>query len=293
MEFFEIADIVDAAFVYDVNKRYMWVCLLIAACCYAALYVFKSIALYTIARREGFGRKWMAFVPIFSTYYIGVVSERNTIVRTKAKNISFAAALVELVFVALSIVATVSKFIIFNGGYAEPVYDTVVLFGVTVEQLVGYNPVNLPVELNWVWWFAMNAQNYLLYLIEVAFIILNVFILIAFFRTYSPSRYLLFSILGMLFPISAVFMFAVRNNRATNYLDYVREQQQRQYRMYQEYMRGNMRGNGQNYYGGYQNDPYAGQQNATPPEDPFGGLGADGRGSDGNAGGDPFDEFKN
>ncbi|MDE6373833.1 MAG: hypothetical protein K2L72_04965 [Clostridia bacterium] len=297
MEFFAIADIIETAFVYDVYKKYYWAVLAVAGCCFAVLYVFKSIALYAVACRGGFKNKWMAFVPFFNTYYIGVVSDKNNVFRAKAKYVSLAAALVELVFSALSVVVIISKFIIFKGGYAAPEYGTIVYFGTTFETLNGYTPVNLPVELNWAWWFAMNALSYLLYWIELMFVVLNVFVLVAFFRTYSPSRYVLFAILSVLFPLSGVFMFAVRNNPAKNYVDYLREQQQRQYRMYQEYMRGNMNGmnmNGMNgqYYGGYQGDPYAGQQRNTPPEDPFGGLGSNGGGSEGK-GGDPFDEFKN
>lgn len=294
MEFFEIADILEAALISDVYKKFYWAVLAVAGCCFAVLFVFKSIALYTVAVRGGFKNKWMAFLPFFNTYYIGVVSDKNNVFRAKAKYISLAAALVELVFSALSIVVIVSKFIIFKGGYAAPEYGTIVYFGTTFDTLNGYTPVNLPAELNWAWWFAMNAHSYLLYWTELILIILNVFLLVAFFRTYSPSKYVLFAILSVLFPIGGVFMFIVRNNPATNYMDYLREQQQRQYRMYQEYMRGNMNGmnfNGQ-YYGGYQGDPYAGQRQNNPPEDPFGGLGSDGNGSHGS-GGDPFDEFKN
>ena len=299
MEFFEFANIVETAFITDVYKRYLWAYLLIAGCCYAILHVFKAVALYTIANREGFKNKWMAFIPFFSTYYVGVVAEKNSVFKAKARHISLAAALVEIVFCSLSAVYYVAAFAIFNGGYAAPQYTTGVAMGGTYEIPNGtYNPVNLPANLNWAWWITMNMRNYITGWIEVAYLILNVFVLSAFFRTYSSSRYLLFTILCVIFPVTGIVMFAVRNNKGRNYIEYVREQQQRQYRMYQDYMRGQMNGQGGygnygNYgnYGGGQNDPYAQQRRTNPPEDPFGGLGASG--SNGRGGEDPFNDFKN
>ncbi|MDE7380061.1 MAG: hypothetical protein K2N14_03310 [Clostridia bacterium] len=285
MEFLEFADIAEAFFIFDVYKRYLWVYLFIGGGCFAVLHIFKAIALYTIAKNEGFKNKWMAFIPFFSTYYVGVVSDKNNVFKTKAKTLSLAAAMVEAVACALSAVYYVAAFAIFKGGYAEPQYTTGITVGGTYEIPNGlYDAVNLPESLNWAWWIAMYFPSYVTSWLEVAYKILNVFVLISFFRTYAPSRHILFSILCLIFPITGIIMFAVRNNRGRNYFDYLREQQQRQYRMYQDYMRGQM--NGQNgYYGGMQGDPYSQQQHREmPPEDPFGGLG--------ESGNDPFDQFK-
>lgn len=300
MEFFEIASIAEAAFLNDVYKRYLWAYLLIAGLVFAILYVFKSVALFTIARREGYKNVWMAFVPFVNTYYVGVLSDKNKMYGANPKYISLAAAIVEAVYVALGILLYVAKFLIFKGGYAAPEYGTLVLTGGTVEIPNGnYNPVNLPENLNWAWWVFSHLQDYIMYWVQLAYIILNAFVLISFFRTYASSRYILFAILCVLFPVTGIVMFAVRNNKGKNYVDYIREQQQRQYRMYQEYMRGGQGGpnggqygQGGSYYGG-NTDPYAQQKQNTPPEDPFGGFGASG-GSEQNGGsGDPFDEFKN
>ena len=307
MEFFETADLVEMLFFNDVYKRYLWVYLLVAGLVFAMLYVFKAVALYTIAKREGYKHEWMAFVPLFNTYYVGVVSDKNKIYNAKPKYISLAAALVETAYVALGVLYYVAKFLIFKGGYAAPEYGTFVLANGTVEIPNGsYNAVNLPESLNWAWWVLCNLQNYVMYWVQLALIILNVFLLITFFRTYASSRYLLFSILCVIFPVTGIVMFAVRNNAGKNYAEYIREQRQRQYRMYQEYMRNNQYGQGGqfgpggpygqggSYYGGNP-DPYAQQRQNTPPDDPFGGLGADSSNQSGNSGGssDPFDDLNN
>lgn len=306
MEFFETADLAELLFFTDVYKQYMWAYLLIAGLVFAILYVFKAVALYTIAKREGYKNSWMAFVPLVNTYYVGVVSDKNKIYGAKPQYISLAAALVETAYVALGILYYVAKFLIFKGGYAAPEYGTFVLAGGTTMEIPNgnYNPVNLPENLDWAWWVLSHLQDYIMYWVQLALIILNVFLLITFFRTYASSRYLLFSILCVIFPVTGIVMFAVRNNKGQNYAEYVREQRQRQYRMYQDYMRnsqggqfgpGGPYGQGGSYYGG-NTDPYAQQRQNTPPEDPFGGLGASGGSSEsGNqdGGADPFDDLKN
>lgn len=295
MEFFEIASIVEIAFMSDTLKRYLWAYLVIGGCLYALLYALQAAALYTIAKRGGYKKKWFAFVPFLNTYYIGVVSDKNNVFRTKAKNVSLIAAIIEGVYCILGILYYVAMYLIFNGGYAEPIYETLV-YGTQFEVLAGYE-LNLPDNLAWAGWVFSHLQDYVLYWVQLVYVILKVFLLVAFFRTYSAQRYVLFTVLSVLFPIAPIFMFAVRNNRGMNYVEYIRGQQQRQYRMYQEYMRNSGQGgfdgqNGANYGG----NPYNNQRPSAPPDDPFGGLGSDGRNSGGGQSGssdDPFDEFKN
>lgn len=304
MEFFEIVGIAELAFMSDVYKNYFWAYFVIGGCLFAVLYIFQAIALYTIAKREGFKNKWFAFVPFLNTYYIGVVSDKNNVFRAKAKTISLIAAIAEAAYCALSILYYVAESIIFKGGYAQPIYRTMV-YGTEFEVLTGYE-LYLPDNLFWAGWIYSNMQDFILYWFELVTLILKMFVYVAFFRTYASPRYVLFSILSALFPLGGVFMFAVRNNRGKNYMQYIREQQQKQYRMYQEYMRSNGGdGNGANYGG--QNDPYSQGRPQNPPDDPFGGLGTDGgkdggkngNGSyNGNSGGksgnvppDPFDDF--
>ena len=304
MEFFEIARIAEMAFFNDVYKRNLWAYLTIAGAVFAILYVMQSVALYTIAKREGFKNCWMAFVPFVSTYYIGVVSVKN---RANAKYIALGAAAAETVYVVLGILYYVAMYLIFKGGYAQPKYDDMmVTMSGSIQILSGYTSSNLPQELNWAWWVFCNLQEYVMYWVQLVYIILLVFVLVAFFRTYASPRYVLFSLFSVIFPLKSIFMFVVRKNKGKNYVDYLREQQQKQYRMYQEYMRNNgMNGNGMNgyngqggmNYGGYNGDPYSQQPRSNPPEDPFGGLGAQNgqsnQRSDGGSSSDPFDEFKN
>lgn len=296
MELFELMNLAEISFAtIDVNKHYLWACLLFAVCGYAIFYIFQSIGLYTIAKNNGFNKRWMAFVPFLNTYYIGVVSEKNKVFKAQAKHVALAAAIVEFIYVAVCMLYYISVFLIFSGGYAKPIYSSGIVWGEVVEHLSGYEAVNLPEELNWAWWVFAYAQNYIAYFIQIAYVILNMFVLVSFFRTYASSRYVLFSLLCVFFPIKGIIIFAVRNNRGRNYFDFIREQRQRQYAMYQEYMRNG--GQGGNYNpNGYGGNPYAQQQRPAPPEDPFGGLGEKEHNNGGDAAerhgsDDPFDNL--
>ena len=297
MEFFKYARIAEQIFYKDILKDYRWAYFVIAGCCFTLVYVFEAVALFTIAKREGFKNKWMAFVPILNTYYIGVVSEKNNILRFKAKHVALAAAVIEAVYIALNIFYYVAMAIIFKGGYAEPVYDIRYIGPYEVEVLTGYTQVtNFPLELQWAWWVFANIQNFVIYWVQLVYVILNVFVMIAFFRTYASQRYTLFSVLCILLPVKGIVMFAVRNNRAQNYIDYIKQMQQRRYYMYREYMRNNPPPQGG--YGNVPPPPQGGMYNAPNgseqsqggrPDDPFGGLGEERKGQDN----DPFDEFNN
>lgn len=294
MEFFEFASIAEAAFVNDPYKQQLWAYLLIGAFCYALVYIFEAVALYTIAKRDGYKNRWMAFVPVLNTFYIGVVSKKNL----KGMYFPIIAAAAEGVYIILYIIYYIALALIFGGGYAAPIYESVMSY----DMIVGYTQVNLPASLNWAWWVFANLENYVIYWVQLLYIVSNMFLLVAFFRTYSSPRYILFSIVSVLFPVKGIFMFVVRNNAGKNYGQYLNEQRQRQYNMYQEYMRQNggyQNGqnynggyqNGQNYNGGYQNGGY---QNGGSPDDPFDGLGGNG-GSGGasgsSSGGSPDDPF--
>lgn len=306
MEFFEFASAVEAMFVFDPLKNYLWAYLAIGALGFAVFYIFETIALYTIAVKNGNKHKWMAFIPVLNTYYIGVLSEKNKVYnRVKPATLSAIMAALEAVCITLGVLYYVATFKIFKGGYAEAVYTPIAYMGTTMDVLEGYKKVDgFPVELEWAWWMAMRMPSVLQSWFDLAYTVIGIFVLVAFFRTYSSTRYFIFVIFSILFPIKGVFMFAVRNNAAKNYGEYLREQQQARYRMYQQY-RQNGTGYGPNGYGpngygpngygpnGYGNgDPFGQNGQNVPPEDPFGGLGSNGtdnrRGRGNGADDDPF-----
>ncbi len=303
MEFIDFANIAQSATALITNDpyyTYYWVALLVAGVAFLAFFALEAVALFTIAKRNGFKNKWMAFVPFLNTYYIGVLSEKNRTFGTKTKYVSLALAIVELIGVALGIAYSVAVIQLFATPYIkavpEPFYNTA---GEIVGSLfVGkYEVENLPSSLNWAWWLFNAYNGYFSSIINLVFIVLSVFVLSAFFRTYSPRNYMIFTIFSVLLPIKAIFMICLKNNKATNYVEYMREMQKRQYDAYQQYMRNNggynNGGYNNGYGGGYNNGGYgAGQGQAGKPEDPFGGLGEQPENKSNPSDDDPFGDLK-
>ncbi len=287
MDFFEYASIAE----YFVGTNNRWVMYLVGGLCFLIVFVFQAVALYTIAKKAGYKNKWMAFIPFFNTYYIGVCAQKNKCFNViNAKAIGAVAAVFEFVLVAAYIVYHVGCSLVMP--YAVPTEQTsmgIVYYVYTLESV--------PAHLNWAAW-CYNYLDTVLGFVELIYLLVNVALLICFFQTYASRRYILFAITSVIFPISGILFFIVRNNKGVNYRDYVRAEQARQYRMYQQYQQYYHQQQQQNYdRNPYERNPYENPpegnsaQRQTPPDDPFGGLGADG-GSDKNSG-SPFDDFKN
>lgn len=281
------------------EKRFIWAYLLIGALCFAIVYVFQSVALFIIARRENCAHRWMAFVPILNTYYIGVVSQKNKIFNKNPKYFAIAAACVEFVYAVLSILVYVSEYLLFSGGYPEPIYELFTYGNSQLNVLTGYDLSAVPQRLQWAANVFTVIPDYVLSWMGLVSLVLNVFVLMSFFQTYACRHYVLFTLFSVIFPIKGIFMFAVKGNKGMNYREYIQEQQRKRYQAYQEYMSKNGQG-GYNYnpYQGGENggNPYQGSAYGTPKtEDPFEGMGdsekqppkdGDGGGSD-----DPFEGF--
>lgn len=303
MEFFDFANVIQslvAVITDDPYYTYYWACLIVGAVAYLVFYSLEAVALYTIAKNNGYKNKWMAFVPFFNTYYIGALSKKNKTFGTQTKYFSLAMALLEFVCVGLGVLNAVAIMLLFEGNYVnavpEPFYNT--SGEIVAHVFTGKYEVldSLPASLNWAWWVFNYMSSYILNTLDLAYLVLSVFVLSAFFRSYSPRNYMIFTIFSIIFPIKAIFMICLKNNRETNYVEYMRERQKRQYDAYQAYMR-NM--NNGNYNGGYgnpngNNGNYNGgnPQSGSAPEDPFGGLGAQSGNNNSTPPEDPFDDIK-
>lgn len=262
----------------------LWVQLLVGGLCFAIVFVFEAIALFTIASRAGYKNKWMAFVPFLNTYYIGVCAQKNKFYNIDPKKIGIAAAVFEFVLCALFIVYLVACQIITSSDVIPT--ETTDWLGTYF-----YYPLEaVPADLKWAAWMYDYMQEYILSVLQLLFLLVQISLLISFYQTYACRRYVLFTITSILFPIQGILFFVVRNNTGVNYKEFVRAEQARQYQMYQQYYQ-------QNPYNRnpYDRNPYDGTppnaggngQNNTP-EDPFGDLG----GTNGSHSGDsPFDDF--
>lgn len=300
MDFFSIADSVQTIIGLIADDHYYekyWLSLTIAGICFVALFALEAAALFIIAGKNGYKNRWMAFVPFFNTYYIGVLASKNKTFKKDTKYFALAMAIAEVIITVIGVLSIVAVFKLFSPynvemGYISAKYEPYRnLEGEIVDYffLGNYTVNNLPENLNWALW-VFNYISDVSYAIDLIYIVLAVFVLSAFFRSYSPKNYLVFTIFSVLLPIKSIFMIAIRDNKETSYVDYMKEVQRRRYNAYQEYMRSNASRPPFNGYGGY-NEANAPRRDATPPEDPFGDLGKSSNVDNGQSD-DPFGDLK-
>ena len=288
MDFFEYASFA------DMFAASAWIQYLIGGLCFAIVFIFEAIALFTIATRNGYKNRWMAFVPFFNTYYIGVCAQKNKFYNLSAKTIGLIVAIFEFVLVALNIFDIVTANVLYSKGYLLKDVETT-YFG-TIETYVVSNDV--PDNMKWAAWVYNYMDAYILRILNIVYLIMEVILLICFFQTYACRRYVIFAITSVLFPIMGILFFIVRNNKGVNYKDFIRAEQARQYQQYQQYRQQNYNNNpyNQNYNQNpynrnpYNNPPPSGGS-GTDPFDEFGGSGNGNGSSGGNPANDPFEDF--
>ena len=283
MDFFEYKSIA------ELFSPTNWVQYSIGGLCFAIVFIFEAIALYTIATKNGYKNRWMAFVPFLNTYYIGVCAQKNKFYNINAKTISLIAAIFEFVLVALYIFDEIAFNILKNGGYLYTDIDTTSFWSFETYILSD----DVPNNLQWAVWVCNYMYSYIIRILDIVYIVAEVILLICFFQTYACRRYVLFSITSILFPIMGILFFIVRNNKAINYKDYVRAEQARQYQQYQQYRQQNNNNpyNQNNNQNPYNRNPYNNPpQNGGSGADPFDEFGGDGStNSDSQI--DPFEDF--
>ena len=294
MDFFEYASVA-AMFVNT-----LWVQLLVGAVSFAIVFVFQAIALYTIARREGYKNKWMAFIPFANTYYIGVCAQKNKFHNIDARTLGLITAVFEFLLFAFYILYYVACYLVIDYEIATETTTTVIGISRTFTE---YSLEGVPENLAWAAWMYNYMYRYILRFVDLLFLLCQICLLMTFFQTYSCRRYVLFTVTSVLFPIQGILFFVVRNNKALNYKEFLRSEQARVYRMYQQQQQQNFNRNPYSR-NPYNQNPYTDSPNndsteygGSAPEDPFGDLGGSG-GSGGNTDsrpddGSPFDELNN
>lgn len=239
MEFFRFTTLCESFFYYE---DWRWGVLL-GACLFLAVFLLQAIALYTIANHEGYDKRWMAFVPIISTYYIGVCAQKNKTLKLDTKKFALALMIVESVICILYTMYYIGYAVVENAGFIEYDYSSLIYGGPMLAEQIPQALVFPAVCFEIIGLIAGYS--------ELIYLIMYILLLNTFFQTYSSRRYFIFTIFCIFFPIGGIFMFVVRNNRGVNYYEYMRAEQERRYQIYRQ---------NQNYY-----DPYNRYNNPPPP----------------------------
>ena len=237
------------------------------------LFILQGIGLWVMAKRRNIGKRYLAFGPFVSLYYIGRLTGDCMVFGRKMKRpglyAMIAQILTTLLMAACSVVTTI-LFVYYGDCYQSSPY--------------GGEWINLPATVEPLRRFLFicgDGINGISGIFVFVYEILLLLLMVGLFRKYAPRNSMFFSFVAFFVPISRfIFIFALRNKEAIDYEAYMRKQRE-------EFMRrqGGYRPYGGNPYGGNPyNGPYGGygnggaqQQNTPPPpEDPFAEFGDSG-----------------
>ena len=156
---------------------------------FIVLYIFESIALYTIAKNRGIKNAFLSFIPVAEYYILGKVYD--DISATMNKKTGYAARMVVLASFSL----------------ASAVFACV-FFGMSV--VMGYaGGISVP--------FLILAIPFVLVQIgcTVALLIFTLISLYAVYKEYVPSNAVLFLVLSVIIPVTMPFLlFSIRNKKS-------------------------------------------------------------------------------
>lgn len=227
--------------------------------------IFGGIGLYTIAKREGVAHGWLGFLPFANTWFTGKLAGEASFFGQKMKRTGLYAMLAELLYTALGVFTLVIFFLL-----ANPEYYLVTINESTGVASVKFMPSYLPEGMGWLADASLYCDivSYLMWFVALVFFCV---MFTAFYRKYYARSPFLMVFLSVILPARGFTIFAVRNNRAVDYNEYMR-------RKMEEYARAN------NPYGPYNNGSYR--------NGPYGnGQGGGENGQGGASSPDPFSDF--
>ena len=87
-----------------------YVVYMLAICSFSIVqYVFRSLGVYTIAKRRGLKHPWFAWVPVLDHYLLGCISDQyRCVVKGQNKNKRKILLILDIVFVAVLVVTVIS-----------------------------------------------------------------------------------------------------------------------------------------------------------------------------------------
>ena len=242
-----------------------------------AFYVLRSVALYTIAKRQNINKPFLAFIPCAWLFIAGKAMGTVLIKGKPAKNLPLIATIVfalsEVIALTCAFIAyfpivgyylqggnviiadtEVYTYVLQQEGFVPYVFFKDMLFvkGGNVAGSIVYPYADVLMMRDIVDILGIIAE-----LATIAVICFNVIIYIGLFRKFIPAHYLIFTVLSVvgLFPI---MVFIVRKKEPVNYKDYIRS---RFYgRGYNPYMGGNPYAN---------NSAVPQERKEKEPENPF------------------------
>ncbi len=233
-----------------------------------SFFILQGVGLYTMAKRRGIKKRFLAFVPLANIYYMGKLAGECVVFGHKMKRAGLYAMIAQILTTLAALAFVFSEWYLYVFQGAPIIYEENLLVMPQWEGLTGFAS------------FVEGVYGYsgaLYSLLGLVSQILLVILMMGLLQKYSPKNYRILAVVSFMFaPARFIIVFVLRKNNPVNFEEYLRRQREAYFRRQQQYYGnyGNPYGNpyGRPPYGGnpYGNGNYGndGRQN-SPPQDPF------------------------
>ncbi len=231
-----------------------------------ALYILRSIGVYTLSKRAGVKTAWLGWIPCVWVYPLFKVLKNEHIFGMNFSSCAVAFTVIFAVSHAFTFACNFLEWFPYIGYYMQGGNLLLDFSALDIYPPQTGNDFINPFDTSFVK-VIMNVMKYSNIPLELIALVLEVFMFVDLFKKYWPNNYILGSILSCL-GLFGPFVFAIRNKPQVDYNQYIRNRYSRYYNPY-----------GPNQYGRPQ------QPNSPGQEDPFGDFSSKDQ--------DPFSEFDN
>ena len=164
-----------------------------------AAYVLTSLALYTVARRRGLNRPWLAWIPVVNCWILGSLSDQyRYVVKGEIKSKRKALLILNLLMVVIGVAMVgicVAMVINIASGAINGI-DQERMMGAVLGPLVGIAGLGLPMAG-----------------IAIAFAVIYYMALYDVYRSMDPSNCVLFLVLSILLSVTEPFFLFFNRNK--------------------------------------------------------------------------------
>ena len=164
-----------------------------------ATYVLTALALYTVAKRRGLNRPWMAWIPVVNCWIIGSLSDQyRYVVKNEIKTKRKALLVLNIISAALGIAMVVICVVMAVGAIAGAVggSNEDAILQAIMGPLVGILGMSLP-----------------LIGVTIAYAIIYYMALYDIYKSMDPSNCVLFLVLSILFGVTTPFFLFFNRNK--------------------------------------------------------------------------------
>ena len=264
------------------NMQVIIITAVLTAAVWIALFVLQGVGIYTMATKQGFKKRGLAFVPFANLWYIGKLAGECHFFGQRMKRAGMYAMIAQILVAVVSILTIAAEQYLWMTQGAPKIATDYEYYYWT-----GLSGFALHVAR------FFDVSGYVLPIFQLFVEIFLVVVMMGLCKKYAPKNYTLLGLLVLFVPVSRfIIIFVLRKRQPIDFEAYMRARHEAFMRAQQQYYsRQNPYGNPYGTPYNTQNSPYgsagADEKSEAKPADPFDEFFSDGQGEKSD---DPFED---